>query len=120
MKRFLIVYVSRTGKTKRMAEFIAEGLRMSGAQAELKLLPKIKTADDLKGYDGYLLGSPTYHKDIVAGFKPFLFKAAKATFGSHFACDIGIETECAEAGAIGLRKRRRHTGRHRESVHHAE
>jgi flavodoxin len=100
MKRFLIVYVSRTGKTKRMAEFIAEGLRMSGAQAELKLLPKIKTADDLKGYDGYLFGSPTYHKDIVAGFKPFLFKAAKANLEGKLGGAFGSNTHSGEAPVI--------------------
>jgi flavodoxin len=100
MKRFLIVYASLTGKTKRMAEFIAEGLRMNGSEVKLKLLSKVKNADDLKGYDGYLFGSPTYHKDIVAGFKSFLFKANKAGLQGKIGGAFGSHTHSGEAPVI--------------------
>ncbi len=100
MKRFLIVYISLSGKTRRMAEFIAEGLRFSGAEVELKLLPKIKTAEDLQGYDGYIFGSPTYHKDIVEGFKPFLFKAKKAGLEGKLGGAFGSHTHSGEAPII--------------------
>lgn len=36
MKKVLVAYVSRTGKTEKMAEYIPEGIRISGNEAELK------------------------------------------------------------------------------------
>ncbi len=36
MKKVLIAYDSRTGNTERMAQWIAEGIRMGGHEAELK------------------------------------------------------------------------------------
>ena len=60
MKKVLVAYVSRTGKTEKMAEFIAEGIRFSGNEAVLKKVSEIKSAKDLAGYDGYAFGCPTY------------------------------------------------------------
>ncbi|MFQ5715289.1 MAG: flavodoxin family protein [Candidatus Scalinduaceae bacterium] len=42
MKKVLIVYFSRTGKTEKMAEYIAEGVRFSGNSAEIKKLSERK------------------------------------------------------------------------------
>ena len=36
MKKILVAYVSRTGNTQKMAEFIAEGIRFSGNDPVLK------------------------------------------------------------------------------------
>jgi flavodoxin len=36
MKKVLVGYYSRTGNTEKMAEYIAEGIRITGNQAELK------------------------------------------------------------------------------------
>ena len=36
MKKVLVAYVSRTGKTEKMAEYITERIRISGNEAELK------------------------------------------------------------------------------------
>jgi menaquinone-dependent protoporphyrinogen IX oxidase len=41
MKKVLVAYVSRTGKTQKMAEYIAEGIRFSGNEAELKKINEI-------------------------------------------------------------------------------
>ena len=41
MKKVLIAYVSRTGKTEKMAEYIAEGVRFSGHGAEIKRVSEI-------------------------------------------------------------------------------
>jgi flavodoxin len=65
MKKVLIAYDSRTGKTEKMAESIAEGIRMGGHDAELKKITLVKNEQDLQGYDGYILGSPTYHRDMI-------------------------------------------------------
>lgn len=73
MKKVLIAYESRTGHTEKMAEFIAEGIRMGGNEPELKKTNTLKKAEDLQGYDAYVLGCPTYHRDMTNGMKTFLF-----------------------------------------------
>ena len=100
MKKFLVVYVSRTGMTKRMAEFIAEGIRFSGNEADVKPLPQVKTVEALAGYDGYVLGSPTYHKDMIQGFKTWLFQAQKAGLGGKLGGAFGSHTHSGEAPVL--------------------
>lgn len=78
MGKALIVYFSVTGKTKTMAEFIAEGVRFTGNEVEIKKISDIKEAKMLEGYDAYVFGCPTYHKDITANMKTFLFLAKNA------------------------------------------
>jgi len=100
MKKFLVVYVSRTGMTKKMAEYIAEGIRFSGNQADVKTLPQVKEVEALAGYDGYLFGSPTYHKDMIAGFKTWLFKAQKAGLEGKIGGAFGSHTHSGEAPVL--------------------
>lgn len=78
MAKALIVYATRTGETEKIANLIAEGIRFSGHQAETKRVTEIKKEDDLKGFDAVVLGSPTYHGDMVQGMKTLLFLAEKA------------------------------------------
>ncbi len=78
MKKVLIVYFSRTGKTQQMAEYIAEGIRISGQDVEVKKISDIKNEKELAGYDGYVFGSPTYHRAMPGVVETFLFMAQKA------------------------------------------
>ena len=80
MKNVLIGYYSRTGSTEEMAKYLAEGIRVSGNNVELKKISAIKSEKDLDGYDGFIFGCPTYHKDITGNFKTFLFLAKRATW----------------------------------------
>ena len=73
MKKVLIAYVSLTGRTKKMAEYIAEGVRFAGQEAIIKKTSDLKEVEDLAGYDGYIFGSPTYHRDMAGPMKNFLF-----------------------------------------------
>ena len=100
MKRFLVVYVSLSGKTKRMAEFIAEGLRIAGQEVDVKTLPEAKAMDNLASYDGFLFGSPTYHKDMVAGFKTWLFKVRNMGLEGRAAGAFGSHTHSGEAPVL--------------------
>ena len=87
MAKVLIGYYSRTGITEKMAEFIAEGVRLTGNTAELKKISEIKDEKEMGGYDGFIFGCPTYHRDITAGMKTFLFLAEKANLvGKMGAC----------------------------------
>ena len=97
MKRVLIAYYSRTGKTEKMAEDVAEGVRFSGNGAELKKISDIKSEKDFEGYDGYIFGCPTYHKDMTENFKTFLFLAQKGNLAGKFGGAFGSSTHTGEA-----------------------
>ena len=60
-KRVLIAYFSADGNTRTMAEYIAEGVRISGADADVSNITDIEGPVDLLGYDAYVFGCPTYH-----------------------------------------------------------
>ena len=55
--KVLIAYFSLTGNTEKMAEYIAEGIRISGQQAVVKKISDIKSANELVGYDGYVINA---------------------------------------------------------------
>jgi len=100
MKKVLIAYFSLSGKTEKMAEYIAEGVRFAGCQATSKKISEIKNAGDLAGYDGYILGSPTYHRDMAEPMKTFLFLARKADLEGKLAGAFGSYTHSGDAPAI--------------------
>jgi flavorubredoxin len=78
MAKALIVCATRTGETQRIGELIAEGLRFSGIDAMVKNVKDINKETDLQGYDAVILGSATYHGDMMQGMKTLLFLAEKA------------------------------------------
>ena len=100
MKKVLIAYFSLTGKTEKMAEYVAEGVRFTGCQAVVKKISELKKADDLSGYDGYILGSPTYHRDMAEPMKTFLFLARKANLEGKLAGAFGSYTHSGDAPAL--------------------
>ncbi|MEW6666302.1 MAG: flavodoxin domain-containing protein [Thermodesulfobacteriota bacterium] len=81
MGKGLIVFSTRTGETRNIAELIAEGLRMEGAEAQVVNITAIKKEADLAGYDAYVFGSATYHGEMMQGMKTMLFMAEKANLG---------------------------------------
>lgn len=97
MKKILVAYDSRTGKTETMAEYVAEGIRISGNQAELKKITTIKNEKDLQGYDGYVFGSPTYHRDMIGTMKTFLFLVQKAKLEGKVGGAFGSYTHSGDA-----------------------
>lgn len=78
MGKVLIVYSTRTDETKGIAELIAEGIRISGHEVEVKNTNQIESEEDLTGYDGYLFGSSTYHGEMITSMKQILFIAERA------------------------------------------
>jgi len=81
MAQVLVVYTTRTGQTKKIAELIAEGIRFGGVEAKVVSVHEIKKESDLDGYDGYVFGSATYHGEMMQGMKTLLFLAEKAGLG---------------------------------------
>ncbi|MFH0916520.1 MAG: flavodoxin domain-containing protein [bacterium] len=100
MKKVLVAYFSLTGKTEKMAVYIGEGVRFSGQQADTKRISEIKTADDLDGYDGYIFGSPTYHRDMAGPMKNFLFLPRKTNLAGKLAGAFGSYTHSGDAPAL--------------------
>ena len=78
MSKALILYSTRSGQTKVIGEFIAEGLRIEGIDVTIIDVKTIKNEVDLNGYDAYAFGSATYHGDMMNPMKTFLFLAEKA------------------------------------------
>ena len=97
MKKVLIVYFSLTGKTEKMAEYVAEGIRISGQQVSLRKVADIKDVEALAGYDGYIFGSPTYHRDMAEPIKTFLFLVRKAELEGKLGGAFGSYTHDGNA-----------------------
>jgi flavodoxin len=97
VKKVLISYFSRTGKTQQMAEYIAEGVRVSGHDAEIKKISEIKNEKELAGYDGYVFGSPTYHRAMPGLVETFLFLAQKANLAGKVGGAFGSYTHSGDA-----------------------
>jgi flavorubredoxin len=83
-----------------MAQFIAEGVRLAGHQAVLKKINEVQTAKDLEGYEGFVFGCPTYHRDMTAGMKQFLFIAEKANLWGKIGGAFGSYTHSGESGTM--------------------
>ena len=78
MGKVLVIYATRAEETAKIANLIAEGVRIAGNEASVKNVKEIKTETDLQGYDAYAFGSATYHGDMIQGMKTMLFLAEKA------------------------------------------
>jgi flavodoxin len=102
MAKILIAYTSVTGNTEKMAQYIAEGIRFSGSEVTTKNIATIEDVSELNGYDGYILGSPTYHRDITKDMKAFLFLAKRANLEGRLAGAFGSYTHSGDAPSILL------------------
>jgi flavorubredoxin len=78
MSQALIVFASRTGETEAIANLIAEGIRIAGHQATVVKVDMIKNERDLQNCDALILGSATYHGEMMQSMKTLLFLAEKA------------------------------------------
>jgi len=97
MNKVLIAYFSLAGHTQQMAEYIAEGVRISGQDVALKKLAEIKKTEELAGYDGYIFGCPTYHLDMTEPMKRFLFRARQANLSGKLGGAFGSYTHDGNA-----------------------
>ena len=102
MAKILVAYASITGNTKKMAHYIAEGIRFSGSEAVVNNISAIKEADALDGFNGYVFGSPTYHRDMTENMKTFLLFAKKANLEGKLAGAFGTYTHSGDAPSLIL------------------
>jgi NAD(P)H dehydrogenase (quinone) len=74
MAKGIVIYYSRTGNTKEMAEIISRAMNDAGLQTDCKAVDKVK-ADDLLGYDAIVIGSPTYYGNMAGPIKELIDEA---------------------------------------------
>ena len=101
MPKALIVFSTRAGETKAIAELIGEGIRMQGAEAEVVNVTGVKKESDLEGYDAYVFGSATYHGEMMQGMKTLLFLAEKVSLEGKVGGSFGAFVEALLAAPIG-------------------
>ena len=99
MKKILVVYYTKNGSTKKMAEKISMGVKMiNGVEPLLRTLPDIEnfnkeqisnddnilfaTNEDLNNCDGLIIGSPTHFGNMAAPLKLFLDKTTNEWFNN--------------------------------------
>jgi len=68
MAKAIVVYFSRSGNTKEMAETIAQAMNEANLPTECKPVDDIK-AEQLLEYDAIVVGSPTYYGQMAAPIK---------------------------------------------------
>jgi len=76
MAKALVIYYSRTGNTKKMAESVAEGIKNEGLEVVVKEAKNVDV-DELLKYDAIAIGSPTYYGTMASQIKKLLDDSVK-------------------------------------------
>ena len=71
MSKVIVIYYSKSGNTKKMAESIIVGLKKEFVETALRDV-RDTAPDELLGYDGIIIGSPTYYGTMAWEIKKFL------------------------------------------------
>ncbi|MFH1768408.1 MAG: NAD(P)H-dependent oxidoreductase [Candidatus Omnitrophota bacterium] len=69
--KVIIIYYSRGGTTKKMAQIIKDSLEKQDIETTLGFCENL-SAKDLLGYDGIIIGSPTYYGTMASKVKKLL------------------------------------------------
>jgi len=77
MVKVIVIYESKYGNTKRVAEAIVEGMNeIGGIEASLSELKEVDL-DKIPNYDAILIGSPNHMGGHTRGIKGFIDKLGK-------------------------------------------
>jgi NAD(P)H dehydrogenase (quinone) len=68
MSKALVIYYSRGGNTKKMAEFVVEGIKQEGMEVVLKEVGQLRP-EELLDFDALVVGSPTYYGTMATEIK---------------------------------------------------
>ncbi len=71
MPKILIIYYSKSGNTKAMAQAVAEGVKEENIEAVVKDVKDVNVKEFLD-YEGIIIGSPTYYGTLAAQIKKLL------------------------------------------------
>jgi NAD(P)H dehydrogenase (quinone) len=108
MPKILVLYYSSYGHIERMAEAVAEGARLAGAEVAIKRVPElvpeevarkshfkldqaapIASVDELPDYDAIVIGVPTRFGNMPAQMKNFLDQTGGLWFGGKLIGKVG-------------------------------
>jgi len=78
MAKGLVVFATRTYETEKIAQLIAEGMRFEGYEVDVLNVNQADKGVSLDNYGAIVLGSATYHGEMLQSMKTFLFAAEKA------------------------------------------
>jgi NAD(P)H dehydrogenase (quinone) len=96
MAKGIVIYYSRSGNTKTMAEIIAEGMNKTGLPTECKPVDKVNP-EQLLEYDAIVIGSPTYYGQMAGPIK----KLFDDIVGWHGQLDGKVGAAFSSAANIG-------------------
>ncbi len=96
MSYVLIVYESRTGNTKKMAEAVSEGVKSTGQEAKLVSVDNV-TQSDMLNAGGIIVGSYTSYGILAGDTKVFFDK----TVSIHRKLQGKIGGAFASSGELG-------------------
>jgi len=71
MAKGIVVYYSRSGNTKEMAEAIAEAMNSAGLSTDCRPVETVQP-DDLPSYDAIVIGSPCYYGQMAGPVKQLI------------------------------------------------
>ena len=98
MAKVAIIFDSATHNTEIMAKAIAEGIRSEGLDIRLTHVHEARI-EDIEGIDGLVLGSGTYHHEIMPALEVFIDRAKnidlKGKTGAAF-CSYGWSPEVVD------------------------
>ncbi|MGA2775184.1 MAG: flavodoxin domain-containing protein [Candidatus Omnitrophota bacterium] len=95
MPEALVIYYSRSGNTKKMAQTIGQGLQKEGVNVAVKDVLNVKV-DELLKVDAIIIGSPTYYGTMAAEIKKLFDDSVKfhgkldGKIGAAFASSANI------------------------------
>ncbi|RDE13284.1 MAG: hypothetical protein C4K47_06340 [Candidatus Thorarchaeota archaeon] len=98
MKRAIVVYESKYGNTKRIAEAIVEGMKQAGEIDCRLIVPADAQPDELVHYDAILFGCPNHMQEPSRGVIGFIDRAASvdlrgkvsAAFDTYMGANKGV------------------------------
>ena len=76
MAKALVIYYSRSGNTRKMAEAVAGSLKKEGIETVLKDVLDV-SVDELAGFQAIVIGSPTYYGTMSAEIKKLFDDSVK-------------------------------------------
>lgn len=88
MAKITIIYDSATHNTEIMAKAIAEGVSSQGVDVKISHVHEAGL-DDIKDIDGLILGSGTYHHEIMPALEVLIEKAKDANLKGKVGAGFG-------------------------------
>jgi NAD(P)H dehydrogenase (quinone) len=97
MPKILIIYYSRTGNTKKMAGLVEQGVKAAGGVEVVTKPVSDVNLEELKSFDGIIVGSPTYYGQMAAELKKMFDDSVKF----HGALDGKVGAAFSSSANIG-------------------